>query len=539
MSHDLSKEEFYCDLLIRIEGLLGGRTGTSVSQILTTDAVIGEAVRHDPRLADELKRHFEAIQAVDRVLKPAAAVVPWPEISGYEIVSELAVGGMGIVYRARQVALNRLVAIKLLLAGRFASRGLRDRFRAEAEAVALLQHPNIIQVHESGEVEGTPYLVMEFAAGGNLKKKMAAGLFPVRQAAQCVATLARAVQHAHAHGIVHRDLKPSNVLLTRDGTVKIADFGLAKRLSDDGGVTRSGETPGTPNYMAPEQARDGRIVPATDVYALGAILYELLTGRPPFVGDSSMETLMHVCHHEPVPPSRLRPELSRELEAICLKCLEKRPDRRYASAQSLAEDLDRFQTGRVTVARPAGGLRRVGKWALRNPAIASPATVCVFFAATLMLGGWLFSIKTSYTLDRVERLRVEAEASRRIAVARQKTLQRHLYAVHMKQAADAWRHHDGFRLLQLVGQYEGEEGSSLRSFEWYFLHRQCHGELFAFLAHPARAMCTCWTRDIHGGPRRPPWRPTRPDDRQHSHYAAARIAGNFDARHGVDRFPPF
>jgi predicted Ser/Thr protein kinase len=294
-------------------------------------------------------------------------------IKGYQILDVLGRGGMGVVYRARQAGLNRLVALKMILSGEFAGENEISRFRDEAEAVARLQHPNIVQIYEVGEQGGRPFFSLEYVDGGNLDDRLDGSPHPAAQAAQLVETLARAVHAAHERGIVHRDLKPANILLTRDGQPKITDFGLAKRLDSDLGQTRTGTIIGTPNYMAPEQA-EGRtrdIGPATDVHALGAILYDMLTGRPPFQAASVFEALEMVRSREPVPPSRLQPKLPRDLETICLKCLHKVPARRYTSALALAEDLRHFLNNEPIQARPVSTPERVLRWARRNPMVAS------------------------------------------------------------------------------------------------------------------------------------------------------------------------
>jgi hypothetical protein len=273
-------------------------------------------------------------------------------VPGYEILGELGRGGMGVVYKARQLCLNRVVALKMILAGSHAGPGATARFLREAETVARLKHPNVVQVHEFGTHEGKPYFSLEYLEGGSLADHLKGEPQPPAQAAQMVQTLARAVQTAHEQGIVHRDLKPANVLLATDGTLKITDFGLAKQ--GDSGMTATGEVLGTPSYMAPEQAEGTPklVGAASDVYALGAILYELLTGRPPFKGASAWDTIQLVVGTEPVPPSRLQPKMPRDLETVCLKCLEKEPARRYATAADLAEDLRRFQAGEPIQARP-------------------------------------------------------------------------------------------------------------------------------------------------------------------------------------------
>jgi eukaryotic-like serine/threonine-protein kinase len=291
-----------------------------------------------------------------------------PTIPGYEVRTELGRGGMGVVFEARQVCLDRVVALKLIPAGAHAGSEELARFRREAEAVARLKHSSIVQVYEVGERDGCPYLALELVEGGNLRQKLNGAPLPPEQAAQLVAQVARAVSYAHQQGIVHRDLKPANILLTADGTPKIVDFGLAKRLDADMGQTRSGAVIGTPSYMAPEQAegKSKEVGPLADVYALGAILYELLTGRPPFRAVTLLDTLEQVRSQDPVPPRLLQPKLPRDLEAICLKCLEKEPGRRFLTAQALADDLDRFLAGEPTHTRGINLLEQITRQLNRN-----------------------------------------------------------------------------------------------------------------------------------------------------------------------------
>ena len=282
-----------------------------------------------------------------------------PEILGYDIEGEIGRGGMGVVYKARQLALNRPVALKVVLDGVSAARLVR--FRQEAEAVARLQHPNITQIFEVGAGPGLLFLALEYVDGGTLQGKTAGVPQPPWEAARLVETLARAVHHAHDMQIVHRDLKPANVLLTRDGVPKVADFGLARFLDAGDGLTKTHDYIGTPAYSSPEQIRNQAIGPATDVYALGVILYELLTGRVPFDAGSVPEVLRAVTDTDPTPLRRLRRDIHRDLETICLKCLRKEPEKRYATAAALADDLRRFAAGEPITARPVGVGERVGR----------------------------------------------------------------------------------------------------------------------------------------------------------------------------------
>jgi serine/threonine-protein kinase len=313
-----------------------------------------------------------------------------PQIPGYEVEAVLGRGGMGIVFRARHLRLNRRVALKMALGCAYCGPRELERFQREAEAVARLRHPNLVQIYDIGDADGRPYFTMEYVEGGSLSQKLADTPQPARQAAQLVATLAGAMQEAHATGIIHRDLKPANILLTADGTPKISDFGLA-RVEDGARLTQTGVPVGTPSYMAPEQAqgqRDG-VGPAVDVYALGAILYELLTGRAPFRAETVAATLQQVLAEEPVRPSRLNPRVPRDLETICLKCLQKEPGRRYRAAADLAADLERFLKHEPIQARPPGRLERCLRWVRRRPAAAGLLAAVVLLVAAGAVGAWL------------------------------------------------------------------------------------------------------------------------------------------------------
>jgi tetratricopeptide (TPR) repeat protein len=340
----------------------------------------------------EVRRQFEAVDL--------------PMVPGYEVLAEVGRGGMGVVYRARHLQLKRSVALKMVLAGSHAGAAELARFRVEAEAIARLQHPNIVTIHEVGEHQGQPFLALEFCPGGSLDKKLGGTPLPPGEGARLVQMLAGAMQAAHEQHVVHRDLKPANVLLADDGTPKVTDFGLARKL-DEAGQTASGAVLGTPSYMAPEQAGGKRqdVGPLADVYALGAILYECLTGRPPFKAATALDTLLQVRADEPVPPTRLQPRTPRDLETICLKCLRKEPGQRYGSAAALAEELQRFAAGQPIAARPVGGVERALKWARRRPATAALSVVSAVALLSLLLGGWwsFLTLRASAQRERQQR----------------------------------------------------------------------------------------------------------------------------------------
>ncbi len=346
-----------------------------------------------------------------------------PQLPGYRIEAVLGRGAMGIVLRAEHLQLKRTVAIKMILAGAHASDEERARFQVEAQAVARLTHPNIVQIYEVGEHAGRPYLTLEYAGAGTLGSRMAGDPQAPVDAAKTIATLARAVHAAHEKGIVHRDLKPANILISKGGALKVSDFGLAKRLDDDDGRTRTGVVMGTPNYMAPEQAAGhiSAIGPATDVYALGAMLFEMLTGRPPLRGVSTMETLMLVRTSEPIPPGRIQPGVPRDLDTICLKCLEKDRFARYPSALELAQELERFLSGEPIHARPASWAERGLKWARRNRMVAGLGFGLV---ASIVLGSafGVFQLLRARNealaraaVERESRVKIEAERAQALA----------------------------------------------------------------------------------------------------------------------------
>jgi tetratricopeptide (TPR) repeat protein len=358
---------------------------------------------------------------------------------GYKVLGVLGRGGMGAVYKAWQIGLKRVVALKVIRADAYAD-AHAARFQAEAEAAARFQHPNIVPVFEVGEHDGMGYLVLEFAAGGGLDRRLAAAPQDPHESARLIETLARAIHYAHQRGIVHRDLKPANVLLTEDGVPKITDFGLVKFLERDQGLTQAGVILGTPSYMAPEQTQttSQQITPAVDVYALGAILYEMLTGRPPFKGTTPLSTLEQVRRQEPLPPTKLQRHTPRDLETICLKCLEKEPRRRYATALDLAEELLRFQHRQPIVARPTPAWERAWKWARRRPAAALLLLTLGVMLAVISAGGVYYNAQLRAAVRTAEAANRKSQASARAATEQQtlalKALNQLIYGVQEKLA---------------------------------------------------------------------------------------------------------
>lgn len=342
---------------------------SALTRIAQTDATMdfGSATTDFSHTGDSLPPPSNSATGVPK--EAHSERPPIEHIGNYDVLSELGRGGMGIVYKARDRRLGRVVALKVVLAGGHAGSTERQRFQFEVEASARLQHPNIVQVHEVGEEGGRPFMAMEFCPGGSLEDQIRDSPQPPRDAAQLVATLAGALHEAHQAGIVHRDVKPANVLLAANGAPKLADFGLAKSLNDEDGLTRTGAIMGSLGYMAPEQAigRTRDATPATDIYSLGALLYKLLTGRPPFQGPNQLETINSIVAADPVSIQVLQRRVPQDLVTICHKCLEKSPARRYATAAALADDLQRYLNDEPIQARPLGGVERAWRWARRHP----------------------------------------------------------------------------------------------------------------------------------------------------------------------------
>jgi WD40 repeat protein/tRNA A-37 threonylcarbamoyl transferase component Bud32 len=425
-------------------------------------------------------------------------------VGDYELESEIARGGMGVVYKARQKSLNRIVAVKMILAGQLASAEEVRRFLAEAENAASLDHPNIVPIHEVGSHGGQPYFSMKLIEGGHLGQRLYEFTSDPKAAARLIATAARVVHYAHQRGILHRDLKPANILLDSQRQPHITDFGLAKRIQGDAGRTQTGVIVGTPCYMSPEQVagQSKSLTTAVDVYALGAILYELLTGRPPFKAATPLDILLQVMHDEPVPPGKLRPRLDADVETICLHCLRKEPQRRYDSALAVAEDLERWLAGEPIQVRRPGGWQRAVKWVRRKPARAALAAVSIVAMLALFMAaaGMVYNAQLGEVNSRLEDAIREVGQQRaaltevngqltdalrttetqKVEVERQRTLAEHyLYGIRINQADRALqegRIEAALQLLQTSG-LAPSTGHHRPGFEWNYLLRRCQAEL--------------------------------------------------------------
>jgi WD40 repeat protein len=431
--------------------------------------------------------------------EPAAT---FPRMFGcHELLGEIARGGMGVVYRAREAGLGRVVALKMILSPRFASPEAVRRFRAEAEAAAKLDHPGIVPIFQVGEVEGQPYFSMGLVEAGSLDERLQSGPLPPHEAAALVKAVASAVHYAHSRNIVHRDLKPANILLHSDGRPMITDFGLAKEVGAESGLTSAGQVMGTPNYMAPEQAegKASEVGPLADVWAMGAILYALLTGKPPFETASAIETLSRVVCHDPTPPRRLRPEVGPDLDTICLKCLEKSPAARYASAAEVADELGRYLDGVPILARPIGRLEGCLRWARRSPALA--ASVVLGLVALLSLVGLVVSASYKHQLQaknaslEAANTRLEeaagklAEANAGLAAAR-KDLDRLFTQRRVASALSEWRNAEMERARRLLDDCPEEH----RHWEWHHVHSLCNAGL-TLTGHEGPVISAAFSRD--------------------------------------------
>jgi WD40 repeat protein len=441
----------------------------------------------------------------------------------YEIIREIARGGMGVVYQARQVSLNRPVALKMILAGQLADEVDVRRFYTEAEAAANLDHPGIVPIYEVGQHEGQHYFSMGFVEGQSLSQRVAEGPLPSREAAALMVKVTLAIEYAHFRGVIHRDLKPGNILLDTNGQPRVTDFGLAKKLESDSGLTGSGQIMGTPSYMPPEQAggNRGAVGPAADVYALGATLYALITGRPPFQASSAMDTVLMVVSEEPVPPRRLNATVARDLETICLKCLEKEPAKRYASAAALTEDLHHYLAGEPIVARPVARLERAVKWAGRRPAIAGLLGLVALVIA-LGLGGvlwqWRAAVEARNEAQARERDAREAQAKEKVQsdLARERLqdaltaqakerlqtelAEQRLYDVRMNLIQRYWEDYNRGLLQQGLDELlpANEGGIDRRAFEWFYWQRKiAAGHATLKGSHASQVLSVVFSRDGH------------------------------------------
>jgi len=445
-------------------------------------------------------------RVVRRVQSGIPLAQPVDEIPGYELLSKLGQGGMGVVWKAKQLALNRIVALKMVRSGTHDEAELLARFRIEAVAIAQLRHPNIVQIFEVGEYRDPnvqPFFAMELIEGGSLGAYLAGKPRPVQEAASIVEALARGMDHAHENGILHRDLKPVNVLLDRDGTPKITDFGLAKQLNSGDGRTETGLIMGTPAYMSPEQASGAReIGPHADIYSLGVILYECLTGSLPFQCDSFVDLVILIGKHEPLPPSRLVASIPSDLEAICLKCLEKQPHRRYASAGALADDLRRFLDGRPTLARPLGRIGHLWKWTRRNPWAALLMLVSTLGSAIIitMLTVGLFILdqrwrETEGAKFELSKSNLELQSEQKKTLAALDREHEISYRQNVMLADSARRENQLARARDfLKASIPEAEQTDLRRWEWHYLWKQTDTPSDLVLAgHPQSAMVMCLT----------------------------------------------
>ena len=441
-----------------------------------------------------------------------AAAPTLPAVFGdYELLAEVARGGMGVVFKARQKSLGRTVALKMILAGQLASPADVQRFRNEAAAAAQLDHSSIVPIYDIGECQGQHYYAMAYVAGSNLQQRVKQGPFLPHEAAELVSRIADAVHFAHEKGIVHRDLKPQNILLDGDGQPKVTDFGLAKRLEGDG-LTMTGDVLGTPAYMAPEQAagRSREADRAVDIYALGAILYCLLTARPPFQAATLAETLRQVIEAEPVSPRLLNSGVPRDLETICLKCLQKQPARRYTTARALAEDLRRFGKHEPILARPVSTTEHVWKWVRRQPLLAGlfafSSLAVVALIAVMSVSNVKLRAKTEYA-EQQQKLATKNEkrATAQTKIARQQMLlaqerglsdRRRAYAGSMVHGFDAWWVQRLDRVLaRLALERPKDDQPDVRGFEWYCLWHLAHQDLATLRGHAGTVQSVAFSPD--------------------------------------------
>ncbi len=437
--------------------------------------------------ADPLKTGIQAVSDTPRL---DVGPVPLTRVAKYELLKEIGRGGMGVVFKARDVQLNRIVALKMIRSAALANSDELQRFAKEAAAAAQLQHPNIVALYDVSPSDQQPYLSMEYIGGTSLSERVSLGPLSGRRAAEYLELTARAVHYAHTRGIIHRDLKPANVLLDENDQPKVTDFGLAKQMKSRSDQTRTGAVLGTPSYMSPEQAAGSKeIGPASDVYSLGAILYELTTGKPPFCGETALATLNLVAESDPIPPRLLNPAVDRDLETICLKCLEKDPKRRYESAESLADDLHRFISGEPITARRVSVVGRAVKWCQRNKTMSAfSAGFLVLFSAFLAYS-WYETYKERDLREQAVHAKKEAEISL-------KAMRHLLYLSEMRQAQQTLRRADHDGTLRILNEHwvPKQNQPDMRDWEWYFLKDRCESRL-AFGSHDDRAFAVAYRPD--------------------------------------------
>jgi tRNA A-37 threonylcarbamoyl transferase component Bud32 len=437
------------------------RPGINIWNSMSVPSICSRCGAALPAATDGVCPRCEFAVALELPLPFASAPGAAPEsalkhFGDYELLEELGHGGMGVVYKARHTQLNRIVALKLLLLGQFSSAAAVRRFQREAQAAAALRHPNIVALHDIGEVAGQPYFTMEFVEGRSLAALLRDGPLSARQAAEYGRAIADAMSAAHAAGIIHRDLKPSNIVLDPFGQPRVTDFGLAKRLDAKSEIdlTLTGQILGSPNYLAPELAagKIHELSSASDLFSIGAILYECLTGRPPFIAPTLQETLFLLRDADPVPPRVLNPRLPRDLETICLKCLEKEPAHRYASAQELADELGRFLKEEPIQARPVSRAEKVWRWRRRKPALASFAAATALLLLAVLIGSPVAIYRIKQGLQRAEE---ESFKVRQFA-----------YASDMNLAHQAVQEDDFYRARQLLDRHRPKAKAESRKQKW-------------------------------------------------------------------------
>lgn len=482
--------------------MIGGSRGDGICpECLKSVALIEsryESGVYEEGLADDfLPESAKRFRAGNRIVR--APVESGVERFGeYELIASLGQGAMGEVYKARHVRLNRLVALKIVRKGRHACGDERRRFLREAEAVARLHHPHIVVLYEAGEVEGQPFIAMEYVPGGTLAEAFVESTLPPRQAAECLKKVAEAIHYAHEHGVLHRDLKPSNIALDADFEPRVMDFGLARLMEEESQITVSGMAFGTPSYMPPEQAagKVREISPASDVYALGAILYQALTGKPPFRADNPVETMRQVVENEPVAPRVLNGAVPRDLETICLKCLEKEPRRRYATALELVEELGRFLRDEPIRVRPASRVEKGWRWCRRNRAQAAAIGLLLALAVILGIGSPVAVYRINQERQRAEKNAVLEAKERQRAESVMRRSRRRLYAARINLAQQVFEEGDVARMEELLSGLRPQVGEEdLRGFEWHYLQQLTHSEILCLTGHVGYVRAVAYSPD--------------------------------------------